>query len=92
MRVRRTWKEGKQGICLMEWKRWFFGEEGNRMERLREAKRGKMRRKRGLGCEQRQRVEVNWKLMETFLFFWPCHMGQGILVTQPRIEPMVKTC
>jgi len=62
------------------------------MERSREAKHGRMRRKRGLGCEQRQRVEVSLKLMETFLFFWPCHAGQGILVTQPRIDPMVKTC
>lgn len=62
------------------------------MERLREGKLGRMRRKRGLGYEQRQRVEVNLKLMETFLFFWPCHVGRGILATQPRIEPMVKTC
>ena len=47
------------------------------MERSREAKHGRMRRKRGLGCEQRQRVEVNLKLMETFLFFGHATQDKG---------------
>ena len=43
----------------------------------------------GLGSRHLLSLVFNFNIIFILIYFWPCHVACGILVPQPRIEPML---